>query len=436
MTNVINHHLILISFDAVTSEDYNIISDLTNFSYCINEGSYVKRVKTIYPSLTYPAHATIVTGKYPKNHGIINNTLLQPGQSSPDWYWYRKDIVCDTIYDLARKANLSVASLLWPVTGKANIKYNMPEIFPNRKYQNQIMVSLLNGSPLYQFELNSKFGSIREGLNQPELDNFILASTIHTIKKYKPNLTLIHFTDVDTMRHRYGTNSKEAMEALVRHDCRLGTIIKALKESNIYENSTLVLLGDHGFIDVKKTIALNSLFKDRGLITVNNEGKITDWKAYVKSCDGSAYIYLKDKKDKKTFTALKELIYSLKNQGTFGIDSILTGKEASKWGADSSCAFMLEAENSYYFVEDHEGDIINTIESKQTSEDSYPILGAHGYSPKKSALDTLFIATGKGIKKGLVLEEMNLVDVAPTIAKILDLNLKNVDGKAIKSILK
>nr|MBR9646502.1 alkaline phosphatase family protein [Streptococcus sp. 11-4097] len=90
------------------------------------------------------------------------------------------------------------AALLWPVTGRANIDYNLPEIFPNRPWQNQILVSLFSGSPLYQLDLNQRFGHIRNGLSQPELDDFVLASAVHTIQTKKPNVMFIHFTDLDT----------------------------------------------------------------------------------------------------------------------------------------------------------------------------------------------------------------------------------------------
>jgi predicted AlkP superfamily pyrophosphatase or phosphodiesterase len=359
-------HLIIISFDAVTSNDYEVLMGLSNFSHCMMEGSFVKKVNTVYPSLTYPAHTTIITGNYPKKHGIVNNTLIQPGKESPDWYWNRKHIKCKTLYDLAKENNLTVASLLWPVTAKAKIKYNMPEIFPNKKFESQVIVSLLNGSPYYQIELNSKFGKIRNGLKQPELDNFVLASAIYTLKTYKPNLTLIHFTDVDSMRHQYGTDSKEAMKALLRHDGRLGELLNALKEADIYKDSNIVLLGDHGFLDGNKMICLNSLLRKNNLITLDDKGKIKDWKAYMKSCDGSAYIYLKDNKDKETLKILQKLIYPLKEKTTYGIEEILTGKDAGKLGADENCAFMLEACEGFYFVEDHDGDLIKNVNDKDS----------------------------------------------------------------------
>ncbi|MDR4442580.1 alkaline phosphatase family protein, partial [Bacillus cereus] len=80
------------------------------------------------------------------------------------------------------KAKLTTAALLWPVTGRANKDYNLQEIFPNRHWQNQVLVSLFSGSPLYQLDLDRRVGHIRNGLSQPELDDFGLASAVQTIQ--------------------------------------------------------------------------------------------------------------------------------------------------------------------------------------------------------------------------------------------------------------
>jgi predicted AlkP superfamily pyrophosphatase or phosphodiesterase len=63
------------------------------------------------------------------------------------------------------------------------------------------------------------------------------------------------------------------------------------------------------------------------------------------------------------------------------------------------------------------------------------IKGNHGYLPTKPGLQTGFIAAGRGIKKGVVLDSIRLVDVAPTIAELLGLEMKDTDGRARKEII-
>lgn len=427
-------YLYVISFDGLSTLDFEYIKTLDNFKSFLNNASYCKEVYSVYPTLTYPAHASIVTGKYPKNHGIINNTLLQPNRERPDWYWQRKYIKGETLYDLAIDSGMTVAALLWPVTAKSRIQYNLPEIFANRPWQNQIMVSLLNGSPIYQYVLNKKFGHLRDGLKQPNLDNFTHQSLLYTIKNKKTDITLAHYTDLDTIRHHYGFYSNEAIEALKRHDIRLGEMIKTIKETGTYEDSTIILLGDHSSLDEDTVINLNVLLKRNKLITVNNKGKITDYKAITKTCDGSCYLYLKDKNNIELINDIKKLIEDF-NAETQCIEGIFSQEEAIELGADPACSMMFEAKKGFYFLDNTEGDVIKVITPKDVGTVPDVTLSTHGYSPFKKDYTTVFIASGKGIKKNIEIPKINLIDEAPTLAKLIGVEFKETDGRVLEEIL-
>jgi hypothetical protein len=47
----------------------------------------------------------------------------------------------------------------------------------------------------------------------------------------------------------------------------------------------------------------------------------------------------------------------------------------------------------------------------------------------------VFIASGRGIKAGVVLDSVNNIDLAPTMAHLLGLELKNIDGSTLTAIL-
>ncbi|HEX5563919.1 MAG TPA: ectonucleotide pyrophosphatase/phosphodiesterase [Sporosarcina sp.] len=427
-------HLLVLSFDCLSSLDIPFIEQLPNFQRLLDNSSYCQSVETIYPSVTYPCHTTIVTGKFPARHGIVNNTLLQPGRPSPDWYWHRRHIKGTTLYDEAKKAGMTTAALLWPVTAKANIDYHMPEIFANRPWHHQVPVSLMNGNVRYQLEMNKRFGHIRNGLAQPQLDDFVLESTVHTIKTKKPNLMLVHFVDVDAHRHLHGFSSDEAFAGIRRHDTRLGRIFEALEESDMLDKTTIVALGDHSALDESKAVKLNVLLRENGFIEVNKKGRVKTWKAYCKSCDGSAYIYLKDEKDTRTREAVQALLHSLVVNEANGIEWVLTGEEAGKRGADPKAAFMVEARRGFYITEHMEGDYIDDITPEDVKAKKYTVT-SHGYSPEKENYTTVFIAKGKGIRPNVSLPAMHLVDEGPTFARLLGLDLGQTDGRVLDEIL-
>lgn len=427
-----NKYVIVISFDAVSEEDLEFLSKQPNFSKLIKNGALIKNVESVYPSLTYPAHATIVTGKYPKNHGVINNTVLDFKNDNPDWYWYRKYIKGDTIFDLAEKSGMKTCSILWPVTARSKITYNMPEIFCTKRYDNQILKSALAGSKIYQVNMNKKFGYLRQGMEETYLDNFATEVAKKTIRELKPNLILLHLIDSDSQKHKYGIENKEVIESLKRHDERLGEIIESLKLAGIYEDSTIIALGDHSQINVNNVIKLNSILMKNDLINVNGN-KIKSYKAIAKSCDGSSYIYLKNKNDVETRKKVRDILNELKNKYSNVIEEVYNNEEIKNLGADINASFMIEAKRGYYFIDDFLGEAIEVID--ESSKIKHKLRASHGYLPSRDNYKTFFIAYGKTIKKGVVLEKGKLINHGPTIAKILDIDLRDCDGIVEERIL-
>lgn len=421
-------HLLVVSLDAVSSKDLTLLKTLPNFSKFLSQGALIERVHSISPTLTYPAHTTIVTGNYPIHHGIINNTLLEPSHSNPNWYWYAKAIKTPTLFDLAHEKGLTTCSILWPVTGCSQITYNLPEIFPTKKWHHQLIMSGLAGSLNYQLEILKKFGHLRQGTKQPYLDDFVMAATKYTLLKYKPDLICVHLTDVDTHRHYTGYSNESSIQALYRHDKRLGDIIETLKKAHLYDSTHLVLLGDHDQLPVHSFIRLNQYLLEKGFIRCNKKGRILSYDAIAKSCDGSSYIYLKDKHNLELMKQIQSLLNDLQSLPPYPIEKCLSGKEASSMGADDLCAFMLEAKEGYYFIDDLSGELIEPVHSENVGIMPHHVHSAHGYLTSKADYTTFFMASGPLIKPNFILPEGELVNHAPLLAYLLGLEFKNIDG--------
>ncbi len=90
--------------------------------------------------------------------------------------------------------------------------------------------------------MNSKFGKLRNGIAQPQLDDFVTASVCWTLEHKYPDLTLVHLVDLDSMRHHYGVESKEAIEALERLDTHLGMMLDSLKKLIVCRKQILLFL--------------------------------------------------------------------------------------------------------------------------------------------------------------------------------------------------
>jgi predicted AlkP superfamily pyrophosphatase or phosphodiesterase len=87
---------------------------------------------------------------------------------------------------------------------------------------------------------------------------------------------------------------------------------------------------------------------------------------------------------------------------------------------------MLAAEPGYMFTNESEGDFV----TRQSAG------GTHGYLNTDFQMQSIFIACGAGIPKGIRLGNIANLDVAPTIAALLGIEMKGAKGHAIEQIVK
>ena len=406
------------------------LDELPNLRRLVVTGTRVRRVRGIYPTLTYPSHTTIITGQYPREHGIINNTKLQPQRRSPDWYWYQRAVKVPTLYDLVRQKHQKTAAFLWPVTAGSRITYNLAEIFPNRIWTNQVLVSLKASSPAFLLRMNQKYGHLRNGIQQPQLDDFITACAVDTLYRKRPMLTLIHLVDMDSMRHRYGVRSDEAMAALKRLDTRVGKLIDATIAAGTFSQTNFAILGDHYQINVAHMIHLNQAFAQRGWLTPTTAGTVkNDWHVWAKSCDGCTYVYTRNFADQQSLKALLEQ--------TPGVAAVHDGHEAARRGADPNCQWLVEAQAGYYFTDEtNRPAVVEDVDPATLGQpDRYH--GVHGYDPDKPDYRTTLVLAGPAIKAGQTIETAELIDEAPTFARLLGVQFPEpLPGHVLTAALK
>jgi predicted AlkP superfamily pyrophosphatase or phosphodiesterase len=131
------HHVLVISVDGMRPGDYLSPppgSHIPNLLRLKSHGSFAEAVRGVYPSVTYPSHTTIVTGYLPAQDGVYTNYSSRVAGKNPnDWFWFAKAIRCTTLWDEARKDNLTTASITWPVTADAAIDWDVPEIWNQSK---------------------------------------------------------------------------------------------------------------------------------------------------------------------------------------------------------------------------------------------------------------------------------------------------------------
>ncbi len=419
----------IISMDSLAASDWDTITRLPHFQAYLEEAAWCRHVYSVYPSVTYPAHTSIVTGRWPVHHGVTNNTLFQPERlGREDWNWHSRRIHGKTLFDVAYENNLSTATYLWPVTaGNRRITYNMPEIFANRKWQKQAFVSLMNGSKWMQVEALMKFGDLMDGIRQPALDQFLHQVVLHMARTRRPNVQFIHYVDLDSTRHLYGHDSEEAGQALARLDVKLGDLMDFVREEGLEDRTTFVVLGDHSSIDEHTAVCTNVIFRDLGLLTVHDSGRVTDWQAISHTCDGSAYIHVKDP---ARVSEIAGILAEFSRAHDNCIEKIYTGAQAKGFGACADCDLMIEARRGYFFLDEADGaEELHAVQPGEELQNSHITWSTHGYSPYKRNYQTFFSMRGPRITTGEVEGPMRLIDEGPTLAYLLGGSLPEADGR-------
>ena len=66
------------------------------------------------------------------------------------------------------------------------------------------------------------------------------------IRRYQPDLLLVHNCYMDTTRHRYGLFTEHNSLCLDYLDEWLGELTSAMEDAGVYETTNFVLLSDHG----------------------------------------------------------------------------------------------------------------------------------------------------------------------------------------------
>ncbi len=427
--------VVVFSCDAMVWEDMEYLLKKPEFKALFDQGSCVKRMRTIYPSVTYPCHTSMSTGCLPGKHGVTNNSEFHPGMlKGVPWNWFADAIKVPDIFTAAKKGGLVTANAFWPVTGgHAYIDYNFPEYWPQNAEDTKYAAFRRAGTSQKLWdEVISKHIEDVKIRSHPATDQLLIDCCCDMIKLYKPHLLMVHTGDVDHYRHKYGIFNKH-VRAGVEDTLRwFIDLMNAAREAGTFEETNFFLISDHGQMDIVRNIKPNVMFADHGLISLNEDGTMKDWQAYCHSTGMSAQIRLKDPTDKAVYNNTYNLLKYMRDEGIYGISEVLTAEEAKERdGLYGDFSFVIETDGYSSFSEDFKRPMVAPMDLTDYRFGR----ATHGYYPDKGP-QPVFFAIGPDIKSGVVLERRQTIDEAPTYAKILGVEMPDVDGTVIEEILK
>jgi predicted AlkP superfamily pyrophosphatase or phosphodiesterase len=420
-------HVIMISIDGLLPEYYTEPARLglkvPNLTRMKLGGAYADGVEGVFPSVTYPAHTTMITGVRPAIHGIFQNRPFEEptAPQTKEWYWFANAVKTETLWGMAKQSGLVTASVGWPVTVGADIDYNVPEIFdpkespPTGKRTAQYATPGLLAKAL----ANGSGGDNSTDGRRTAISEFV-------INTYKPNLMLIHLVALDDAHHKNGPRSSAAIETTERMDGYVGRIIEAARKAGIFDQTTFFLVSDHGFAPVNKKFEPGVVLVKEKLITLGADGRPTDWKAAAWSASGSCAIVLRDPDDKETAAKVTEVFSRIaSSKGPIG--RLITPAELKKLGSVPTAVLMLDAAPGFAFDEELTG---------PESRDSKDYLGTHGQLPSRAEMRSALIVYGASARVGAKMTLARMIDIGPTAAAVLGLSFSNAEGTPISELLR
>ena len=97
-----------------------------------------------------------------------------------------------------------------------------------------------------KFMCYSKEGSIDIKI-KPKSDSETTKEVVKLINEKAPHYLFVHYDDVDHYGHSSGKgNTPEYNKAVIATDKAIGTIVQALKDRGIYEDTLIIFVADHG----------------------------------------------------------------------------------------------------------------------------------------------------------------------------------------------
>jgi predicted AlkP superfamily pyrophosphatase or phosphodiesterase len=405
-------------------------ADLPTLRRLMRDGARAAGLECSFPTVTWPNHTTLVTGVPPAKHGVLGNNYLDRKSASPvallpDPLFDKDEIVrAPTIYDVAHRAGLATGAIVWPATRSARtLDWTVPDMFGDEAWPKYGTANWLDELRQAGLRFDRHGAWTQEASGGVQRDWLYARMAAHLVRHHSPNLLLIHLVEVDHVEHRYGPQSPEAYWAVSYADDRLRDIAEAVEQSPLRDKTTIIVASDHGFFPIDKDIRPNVMLKQQGLIADDRK------RAFCVSQGGACMVYVLEENERPA--RIQQLAAQFKAME--GVDAVFQPDEFARLGQATPEAdprapdLWLSAKSGYSFTNSLEGeDVVVPRPSRG---------GTHGFLPSHAEMRGTLVLSGFGIQPGVVLNHVRNIDVAPTIARLLNVELPSADGQALTEAL-
>ena len=370
----------------------------------LNSFPHKKRIKTIL-GYSITCHTSMYSGVYPNKHLSWFIWKYSPSTSPFRWTKLFKNVkVMDNLlgrYFINKTTKLFTNNLSY---GGISLLVNAP--LRNWPYFNVVENKLWN-EPGYLEKYPTIFDILRKQGVEFEVAGILRSNEgggeLKYVEKYSPSMmkpwTYLFIGDVDHYSHKFNQGSPQTIKRLKEIDRVIEEKYRLFKEK--IGDFNFICFSDHGHMEVKKRIDIQSFFKSRG--------KLID--RYIHLIEATfARFWFRNKIEREEVTSILS---------DFKYGYILTDDMLKKYHVNMP-------DNRY-------GDLIFYLDtpnifSKTIWGFSLSTKSMHGYLPDYREKDGVFISS-KPVKDT---SYVHLVDIMPSIVSLFGLEIPDyVDGKVL-----
>jgi predicted AlkP superfamily pyrophosphatase or phosphodiesterase len=313
------------------------------------------RLEPVFPAVTCTVQASILSGKYPREHGIVANGLYDRVTYNVSFWEQPSSLVqAKRAWDIKPG---KAAALFWQNTMYANSDI---VVTPRPIHLDDKMVMwCYSRPPGYYEKLKEKFGEFNLAsywgpLASHKSSEWIANAAEYTLESERPELLFVYIPHVDYSAQRFGKESAQVKEDLKKADEIVGRLVQKAIDLGMHDDTQFVIISEYAFNDVKGAVPLNLILREADLLSVHTiaDKEYLDFeysKAFAMVDHQVAHIYVKEGFEREARKVL---------EATAGVDRILDGKGKQELKIDNERSGELVAISakdrwfSYYWWQD------------------------------------------------------------------------------------
>ena len=325
-------NVILLTIPGLRSSDVDRMPHLQQ----LVEGGSRSSLTNSFPAVTWPAQANMLTGKLPKDHGVISNGFYWREENKVEmWTAWNEKILQPQIWDLLHKRDQGLTSAAWfPMLSKGCGADYVCMPAPIHKPDGSEDLWCYTKPQEFYGELLEEFGHFPlqhfwGPIANIKSSGWIANSAARAAEKFKPNFFYIYLPHLDYAAQKLGPDSELAIQALTELD---EVIAKMRVDFEAAYDGDLIwlVLSEYVITEVDHVSFPNRVLRDAGLLTVvEQEGEVIDFAntpAWAMVDHQFSHVFVKE--------ANGDAVQKVKDAfgGCAGIAEVLVGEERDKYG--------------------------------------------------------------------------------------------------------